>query len=217
MTRTISDIYEHYQTPPWLAEHMLRVAAVAKLICDNSTTSVRTDDVVSACLLHDMGNIIKFQLEKFPEFFTPEKGLAYWQAVQEDYFQKYGRDEHAATVTIAREIGAAEKVRIIIDCIGLSELPVAVESGALESKIGSYSDMRVGPHGVLPLQERLADLHKRNKEKGRFNAETAAFEREQLHKFEKDIFDVNSMTPGDVTDLSVAGIIDELRQYPIAK
>ena len=65
---TILEIYEKYKIMPQLQEHQLRVASVAKTICDHLLVPVHTDHVVSVCLLHDMGNILKFDLQKFPQF-----------------------------------------------------------------------------------------------------------------------------------------------------
>src|SRR5436305_1624080 len=110
----ITEIYEKYKIMPNLQLHQLRVAAVAKKISDNLVTQVDKAAVVEACLLHDMGNIIKFNLSKspqFPSFLEPE-GLKYWQAVKDDYLQKYQtEDEHQATLAIAKEIGASAKVQ----------------------------------------------------------------------------------------------------------
>ena len=47
---------------PNLAMHQLRVAGVAMQICESLDTNIDTNSVVKACLLHDMGNIIKFNL-----------------------------------------------------------------------------------------------------------------------------------------------------------
>ena len=81
MTKNISEIYEEYKIMPNLREHMLRVAGAASLICDNFTEPLNKEEIISACLLHDMGNIIKFKLDYFPEFNKPEKA-EYWQNVQ---------------------------------------------------------------------------------------------------------------------------------------
>ena len=70
---TILEIYEKYKIMPQLRTHMLRVAAVGKIVCDavnekvkqNRGEFVNTKNVVTACLLHDMGNIIKFDLNYF--------------------------------------------------------------------------------------------------------------------------------------------------------
>jgi len=81
------EIYREYRLMPSLSLHQLRVAAVAKLICDSFKERIDTNNVVLACLYHDMGNIIKFDLNYFPEFTKPE-GLEYWQKIKEDYIKK---------------------------------------------------------------------------------------------------------------------------------
>ncbi len=63
--RKISEIYEEYKIMPNLREHQLRVAAVAAQICDNFNKPLNKKEIITACLLHDMGNIIKFKLELF--------------------------------------------------------------------------------------------------------------------------------------------------------
>ncbi|USN54769.1 MAG: HD domain-containing protein [Candidatus Peribacteria bacterium] len=67
MSHSIQDIYTQYQIPPSLQEHMLRVAAVAEQICLHSSQEIDHATIVTAALLHDMGNIIKFNLDKLPE------------------------------------------------------------------------------------------------------------------------------------------------------
>ena len=65
----IFNIYAKYKIPPQLQTHQLRVAAVAKTICEHlwpKLSDMRT--IISTCLVHDMGNIIKFDLDKFPKF-----------------------------------------------------------------------------------------------------------------------------------------------------
>ena len=54
-----------------------------------------------------MGNIIKFDLDVFPQFWEPE-GKDHWQQIKDEWIQKYGDDEHAAALAIAREIGLPE-------------------------------------------------------------------------------------------------------------
>ena len=65
--KNITDIYEKYKIMPLLAMHQIRVAAVAMMICDSLSVPIDKDSVIKACLLHDIGNIIKFDLNHFPE------------------------------------------------------------------------------------------------------------------------------------------------------
>ena len=87
MRMNISEIYEKYQIMPQLQNHMYRVAGVASVICNNFSKPVDKNSVVSACLLHDMGNIIKSDLNLFPEYLN-EKGLSYWKNLKKEFIKK---------------------------------------------------------------------------------------------------------------------------------
>ena len=98
---TPREIYAQYKIMPSLQLHQLRMAAVAKLTFCNCKKLVNERDVILACLFHDMGNILKFDLTKFPEFTQPE-GIEYWESVKDEYRKKYGTDQHVATEAVAR-------------------------------------------------------------------------------------------------------------------
>src|SRR3989344_3343249 len=109
----ITEIYKKYKIPKNLQEHQLKVAAVASTICNNFKQKIDKESVITAALLHDMGNIIKFDLGKFPEFLEPE-GIEYWQIVQVEFRKKDGEYEHDATYKKAEEIGVNKSVFEII-------------------------------------------------------------------------------------------------------
>ena len=81
--RTPREIYAEFKIMPNLQLHQLRVAAVGKLISEHFTVPVNVRDVVLACLFHDMGNILKFDLTQFPEFREPQ-GILYWEEVKKE-------------------------------------------------------------------------------------------------------------------------------------
>ncbi len=58
--KNIIQIYSQYKIMPTLQQHQLRVAGVAKQICDSISEPIDKEVVVDVCLVHDMGNIIKF-------------------------------------------------------------------------------------------------------------------------------------------------------------
>ncbi|HVU75878.1 MAG TPA: HD domain-containing protein, partial [Candidatus Paceibacterota bacterium] len=151
--RTVQDIYDAYRIMPALQLHQLRVAACAQQICDSLTADVAGETVVTACLFHDMANIIKSDLETFPDFLEPE-GKAHWQIVKEEFIAKYGSDEHHAAIQICREVGIPEASITIIDHIGFSQMRETARL-PLEIQIGEYCDLRVGPHGVISMQARM--------------------------------------------------------------
>lgn len=212
----ITEIYERYKIPSNLQEHHLRVTAVAQQICDNLTVPVDANTVVRACLIHDMGNIIKFEFDYPDEFYAPQ-GRDYWRGVQQEYFQKYGHDEHKASLTIAKELGMSEKVLDCIEAVDFKKSLQNVTRGDFEPKICDYADLRVAPYGVVSLKKRLDDGAKRYKnrperwlgesERGKLVA--SCFEEE------RQVFTVCKIRPQDINDQFVAPIIKRLRTYKI--
>ena len=217
--KTAQDIYRQYDIIPSLQLHQLRVAAVAKLVCENSRTPVDTRAVVLACLFHDMGNIIKSDLSYFPEFVEPE-GLAYWEGIKAKFVSKYGKAHHAANVTIAKEIGLPPASVVLIDSISFSKLAEVVADDSHERKIMQYADLRVGPHGILPLADRIAEGRKRY---NTTRTERSYYESDEgfdglaraAEELEKQVFADTQLKPENITDTSIAPLIEELWEYPV--
>jgi hypothetical protein len=211
----IQDIYEKYKIMPALQLHQLKVTAVATMICDNSNKQIDKESILTACLFHDMGNIIKFDLFRFPEFNQP-KGLEYWSKVQKNFIKKYGTDEHSASVKIAEELNQPEKIKDIINSIIFDNVSINYESGDFDTQISAYSDMRVMPLGVTSLKERLSDLKerysKRMDKKRRDNFDKNA---ETFIKLEKQIFKDCKIRPENITEDSIKPLVEELRQFDI--
>ena len=215
MNRNIFKIYDEYKIMRTLREHMLRVAAVASLICDNFNEPLPKEEIISACLLHDMGNIIKFKLEYFPEFNKPE-GLEYWQNVQNEYMEKYGDNEHEATIAIIQELGLPESVVELADKNRFSFLCRHCDSEDMSIKIIHYADSRVGPYGILSYSERMDDAKKRYENHKNIVQEA---ERQKLvacgEDMEKQIFAKCNIKPEDITDEIIKPIILKLKDFVI--
>jgi hypothetical protein len=214
---TISQVYDHYRIMPNLQVHMYRVSGVAKLICDNLIKPVDGTEVVTACLLHDMGNIIKFNLQTFPQFLQPE-GIEYWQDVQEWYVDRYGQDEHEANVLIASELGVSERIKDLIRAIGFASSKEDVATGDVAKMICEYGDCRVTPFGVVLLEDRLQDLERRyaplypSEEDARMRQEF----REYTRLLEQRIFADCQLKPEDITEEKVQNVIPTLKNWVIA-
>ena len=218
---TIAKVYEKYRIMPQLAEHQFKVAGVAKLLCENLKTAVDCREVVAACLLHDMGNIIKFDLkftaELLPGRFAPAE-LKTWQEVKDSYLEKYGPDEHHATLLIGQELGVGERILELIDCIGFQNGQSNAASPDFGKKICAYSDMRVGPLGVISLEQRFADLRDRYEHKHRLMGgnETARLEFENgLREIEAQIFSEAKLLPQEITETAVLAAAETLRTTEI--
>ncbi|MCD8494937.1 MAG: hypothetical protein LRY41_00310 [Candidatus Pacebacteria bacterium] len=156
----IQEIYDTYKVMPTLREHQLRVAAIGLYIAEHCHEDVDSVAVVSALLLHDMGNCIKFDFSIFPQFCEPE-GVAYWERIQHAYRLAYGHNEHHAHMLIAEELGMEPHILEYIDAVGFSTMQDVALSDSLEKKICAYADQRVGPFGVISLAERLEEGRKR--------------------------------------------------------
>lgn len=209
--RTPREIYAQYKIMPNLQAHQLRVAAVATLICGHLKEPINERDVVLECLFHDMGNIVKFDLSYFPEFVQPE-GQAYWEAVKADFLQKYGREQHAANAAIAHELGLPPGVIEMMRASGFSHIRGVAKTGPLDLKVCQYADLRVSPRGVVSLEERLRDFGLRYAQKGGAANEGM---RHASRELERQIFAGATIRPEDITDASVAPLIEELWEYPV--
>lgn len=213
--RTIGSIYADYQIPKPLQLHMLRVAAVASQICDSFNGNLNKEDVVTIALLHDMGNIIKVNFSRFPEFWQ-EEGVEYWQSVKDSFIDKYGDNEDSATLQIMHELGIEDSLKQVASNMSFSLICKIAGEDNFNLKICKYADLRVAPYGVLSYKDRL--------EEGlaRYKNHPSAVEGEDLsrltgcgYEVEKQIFSKCKIKPEDINDESVAPIIEELKKFVI--
>ncbi len=164
----IDSIYEKYQIPPNLRRHMKLVARVGRRIADCCSQKIQGIDpefVERLCLVHDMGNILKFDFSPEtvrrigPE--NPEK----WIRVKEQFQKKYGNNELEATLQICREAGFLKEAEYLERLFHLKKYEdVLNEDWVL--KILVYADLRVSPYGIVSLDERIRDLCERYRNKG---------------------------------------------------
>lgn len=204
-TRTL---YQKYHIMPQLETHMLRVAGVGKLVAQAWKSKCDIEYVTQLCLVHDLGNIVKFDLRenidrtKFGEI----ENLKYWQDVQASYWSKYGHDAHEATISILKEADLAKFVSPINEEAKLY-FAEAKESELAESDLGSiilmYSDCRVTPGGVTTYRERINDLAKR------YGAKSNTWT-EWTHWFDEWIQTQVSIDLSRIDEGSVSPLFDEL-------
>lgn len=213
------DYYAAYRIYRGLALHQLRVAAVGRSVAQRARRSADVELVTLVGLFHDMGNIIKADLPRYPEFAEPE-GVAYWLPIQQEFRARYGADEHSATDAICREMGLCEQVLDIIDQMRFSRTEWIAREGSLEAKICKYADLRVSPWGVLPMQERLAEARARYggrpMDKGdAYTPESLAHAALVCESIEAELSSLCAFRPEDITDASIAPLIEELKGYQI--
>ncbi len=159
--------------------------------------------------LQQFRNIVKFKIGTFPEFLEPQ-GKEYWLAVQEDFRSRYSLDEHEAHVSIVRELGFGERIVSLVRGVDFDNMCNSANNNDWAQKICSYADQRVCPHGVLPLIDRLKE--------GGIRYEIAP-EDERLDlvdcvkQLERQIFDLCSIKPEDITDESIASYMVKYPEY----
>lgn len=161
---TIQEIYSKYNIPINLQQHMLLTAKTAIAISEHwNGIPFNHQKIILACLLHDLGNLIKFDLKKYPEFLGEEsKNRQFWKRTQEKMIAAYGSDEHLATEKMLKELHInSEVIRLILEKTFANACTIEkVDDWPL--KILLYCDFRVGPYGILPLKERVKELMERS-------------------------------------------------------
>jgi len=158
-----AQVYQKYQIPPNLQQHQLRVAGVAYLITNNWKTNPPIDPKLMAKvgLVHDMGNILKFNLEPKIAQRYGLTDLDKWNRVKQLFRQKYGPDENQATFQICQELGLTKELTILKQINQLYDLTKIANSPHWPLKIAVYADMRVSPDGVVSFKQRLEDFFQR--------------------------------------------------------
>ena len=217
MPMTVEMLYKKYKIVPSLGQHMLRVAAVAVMVCDNFTEPLPKEEIVIACLLHDMGNIIKADFRALPKLLEPE-GLEYWQKVKDEYISKYGiNNEHYATIKIMQELDVSKEAISIADHISFSLACKNRDQDNFAYKIANYADWRVNPYGVVSFEDRQSEAKNRYQHR-KDNGHTEE-EREKLvncgRDIEKQIFTKCKIKPEDINDETIKSVISSLRAFVI--
>ncbi len=153
------DIYDQYSIPNNLQTHMLRVAGVGKIICDNlsSTIKIDRDLLVRALCVHDMGNIVKFDFT-IKSIYTNPDTISKLKIIQSDFIAKFGHDAHEATENILKEVGLENTLISLINGMIIEELGAITSQKDWVLMIATYADYRVAPHGIVSIHERLDDL-----------------------------------------------------------
>ena len=202
---------------PNLQMHQLRVAAVAKQICESLDVEVDIQSIITACLLHDMGNVIKFDLNQTQSIFgLSDSQTEEARKIKEEFITKYGNNEHEATTAIVRELGLPEKIIQLVSNNRFKNMCIDKDGNDWPLKILHYADLRVGPHSILSYEERMDDFVKRYKNHKNL---VEGQERLQLidcgREIEKQIFLHSNIKPEDVNNDSIASIIDKLHEFEI--
>lgn len=179
----VSKVYKKYEVPPNLQQHMIRVASVGAWITDHwNTHDLNKEPIVQALLLHDMGNIIKFDFS-LTHLLGEGQDVNHWKEVQQRFKETYG-DEHAATLQIAKEVGLNAQAFEYLQAVGSSRLKDAVHINDSNKKICCYSDFRVDPFGIVTVNKRFDDIVARYRGRDHYLGNIEEIERRRTHCLE---------------------------------
>ncbi len=207
----ILEIYKKYYLPENLQMHMLRVAACSNLIIDNwNGVEIDKHAIIRVSLLHDMGNIVKI-----PENFSKDKEFL---RIRQEYFDKYGTNDHEINLKIGKIEGLTEKEITILDGKRSRKNEETLNSNSYERKICAYCDQRVAPDGVVGIKERLEDAKTRYKDKPLSvwsNEEKANHLIECSLKIEKQIMKYCNIKPENINNDTIKKYIEKLKEFDI--
>lgn len=213
--KKITEIYKEYKIDSLLTMHQMRVTSIAWQICDNINIKVNKNDIILACLFHDMGNIIKYDFINFIEQYEKE-GLDYWKNVQKEFIAKYGPNEHIATSSIVKEIGLSPAIIELISNIDSKLMEKIYNSDDFNLKICKYADLRAAPYSVVSINERMEEAKKRYEgHRNEFNEKERESFKENIIKIEKQIFSHSNIKPEDINDKSITPYLEKLQDFSI--
>jgi hypothetical protein len=210
----IHQIFADFKIIKNLQEHMLRAAAVGKIICDHwDGSAINKEDIIAVLLIHDLGNIVKmdFNDETGLKLIGDEiKRIDYWKKIKQETIKKYGSDDHIVSEIIAEELGINERLRFILKNKVFNNNENTAKSNDWEIKIAAYADQRIGPFGVLSLEERFRDLKQRyyQKENNNVNNPKIDIFIKCAFEIEKQILSNTNLKPEDIDDRSIKKYLD---------
>jgi hypothetical protein len=162
----IDAIYERFSVMPQIADHMRQVAAVADYVAKHwKGQPLERDLLVAACLVHDLANILKVR-----DFDSPQQHrmlgaeasrVEHWKSVQQQTELLYGSDDHVATERMLAELGASPAIADVFNRAKSLDIRKLLHEGDEVALVYLYADNRVGPFGIISLQERIADIKAR--------------------------------------------------------
>lgn len=161
---TTQQIFDHFNIPLGLQQHMYTVAGIGKYITDNWLgEKINQQAIVTALLIHDLGNLVKFDLSPGAKVYDPTLATDQWRKNQQMMIEQYSSDAHQATLIMAKEIVTDPLVLKLVASMDATNLAKTFNQ-SWEEKICEYADLRVTPFGITSLENRLNDIHQRYKQ-----------------------------------------------------
>jgi len=208
--KDINSIYEKFGIPKNLQEHMRRAAAIGKMICENwKGEKINKDDIVAVLLLHDLGNIVKFDLdseEGLNILKDRRKNVEKLRKIKKEIIEKYGEDDHKVTDKMSRELGVNDRILFLLNNKIFIKNKEVCSSDDFDLKICTYADQRVSPSGIMGLKERLDEAKARGSKS--LQHPDADLLVECALKIEKQVLDNTNLSAEDINDSSIKNYLN---------
>lgn len=195
---------------------MRTVAAVGSLVIDKwnvSTVQLNVEDIVATLLLHDLGNIVKFNFTNRSLWngFTDQE-IADWRIVRDEVAAKYcSTNDHEVTNSMAAELRPGARVLFLVSAMLMENAEAILDSSDFDLKLCAYADQRVAPWGIVTLKERFSDLA------GRYTTLPRDYfvgRLELAERLESEVLANTSIGAGDINSESVNRCLESLGGLP---
>jgi HD superfamily phosphohydrolase YqeK len=197
-------ILAEYHVPPHIVSHGKAVAKLAVFLAQRLNENGQVVDVTlteGACLLHDLLRVHDFKESDYNRFERnlPEENKAKWQRLRAKY--KSSSHEDAAYDILKEQYPALALTIKRHRYMALLDEKDKPESW--EEKLLYYADKRVMHDKIMPLEQRLAEGHKRNVlshgSAAQSKINTAKVD-PLIYEMEKEIFEKIGLDPLEVTE-----------------
>lgn len=150
----VFDIYCLFSIPPNLERHMYQVAKVGEFVTTHwSGEPIDSQLITKICLLHDVGNIVKFKKPLWEEL-APD--AEHWEKIQSQMIGRYGMKASKATYMMLKDIRVETSLLDFVN--NMSLVAENIQHLSWEVRIAEYADMCVSPEGIVGIEARLSDL-----------------------------------------------------------
>jgi uncharacterized protein len=197
-------ILAEYHVPPHIVSHSKVVAKLAVFLAqrlNENGAAVNVTLLEGACLLHDLLRVHDFKESDYKHFERnlPKEEKAKWQRLRAKY--KAMNHEDAAYDLLKKKYPALAltiKRHRYMTLLDEKDRP-----NSWEEKLLYYADKRVMHDKIMPLEQRLAEGHKRNVlshgSAAQSKINTAKVDT-LIYEMEKEIFEKIGLDPLEVTE-----------------
>jgi hypothetical protein len=111
--------------------------------------------------LHDLGNLVKFDMTLFPDLFEPE-WIAYRTQQKQSTIQNHGFPAEPATLSMCTQLPLTQTTQKLLESFLSSRFEKAIEDQLpIQILLVHFADMHIWMSWYIPRKERVQKLRKR--------------------------------------------------------